>query len=34
MVKYDDGSEDYGHFNLGGDGNLLNDYPDCPGSRL
>ncbi|MDC0116906.1 T9SS type B sorting domain-containing protein [Flavobacteriaceae bacterium] len=28
----DDGSEDYGHFNLGGDGNLLNDYPDCPGS--
>ena len=28
----DDGSEDFGHFNLGGDGNLLNDYPDCPGS--
>ena len=28
----DDGSEDYGHFNLGGDGILLNDYPDCPGS--
>ena len=27
----DDGSEDFGHFNLGGD-KLLNDYPDCPGA--
>jgi hypothetical protein len=25
----DDGSEDYGHFNLSGN-KLLNDYPDCP----
>ena len=24
----EDGSEDYGHFNLGGNGKLLNDYPD------
>ena len=20
----------YGHFNLSGNGNLLNDYPNCP----
>ena len=25
----DDGTEDYGHFNLSGN-KLLNDYPDCP----
>ncbi len=27
----DDGSEDYGHFNLSGN-EKLNDYPDCPGA--
>ena len=27
----DDGTEDYGHFNLSGN-KLLNDYPDCPES--
>ncbi|MDA9124939.1 T9SS type B sorting domain-containing protein [Flavobacteriaceae bacterium] len=28
----EDGSEDYGHFNLGGNGKLLNDYPNNSGS--
>ena len=27
----DDGSEDYGHFNLSGN-KFLNDYPNCEGS--
>jgi len=29
----DDGSENYGHFNLGGSGKLLNDYPATNQSR-
>ena len=30
----EDGSEDYGHFNLGGNGKLLNDYPNDNGGFI